>query len=286
MHDDGDDLDAVEDELLMSDDGKWEFCSVKFFQLINLFFPEPEHTLEDDIVPLHTKPVRKDASTRASNNDKQITSPSVDTECSKSTAEKGPKKRTLKRNVNTVVNSPIPAKLVKQLSAPPVTDEPKAKHESQSNDGPLKELVSEPEIPAPPPQNSIHTTPIRRMVEPATTPQSNKTVDACSLSELDSPVASLVFSQSGDNATTSQDESCSCVEESETESAQTQLSQDASSVQNSQDESAAADDFDKVDTELEDSDDCTERMNARLCVERDIGQGSRLYLPDAEALRF
>lgn len=203
--------------------------------------------------------------------------PAGDTECSKSTAEKGPKKRTLKRNVSTTVNSQIPSKQVKQVNAP-VADEHapvNAKLESQSNDVATEESAAEQEIA----QHSI------RLAEPVTPPKSNKTVDTCSLSELESPVASLIFSPSCDNATTttaatSQDESCSCVEESESESASlTQQSQDTVSVQNSQEEATATDEFDsdykqKADTELEDSDDCTERMNARLCVERDVSQGN------------
>lgn len=228
--------------------------------------------MEDDKLPRNTKQVKKEVSARASSNEKQIILPSVVTECSKSTTEKGPKKRTLKRNVSTVINSQIPSKQVKQLDAQ-VTDEHSsinAKQESQSNDGPTKDSALEPEIT----QNSIC------VAEPVTPPKLNKNVDTCSLSELESPVASLIFSQSGDNATTSQDESCSCVEESENESASlTQKSQDTSSVQNSQEESAVTDEFDsdykhKADTELEDSDDCTERMNARLCVERDVSQGN------------
>lgn len=212
--------------------------------------------------------MKKDVSTRASNNEKQSSLSSVVSERSKSTVEKvTPKKRTLKRNV---VNSKIPSKQVKQLKTD-VTDENSSLNviqESQSNDGAKDSSLEKGS-----PSKSIC------MAEPVT-PKSNKNLNTSSVSEMDSPAASLVCSQSGDTATTSQDESFGCAEESESESASlTQQSQDTSSVQNSQEESVATDDFDsdynkhKADTELEDSDDCTERMNARLCVERDVNQG-------------
>ncbi|XP_037050130.1 uncharacterized protein LOC119084315 [Bradysia coprophila] len=246
--DDGDDLDAVEDELLMSDD---------------------EPTLDDEITA-NTTQAKKEVAGRLSKNDRQIVSPPAVTDSSnKSTT----KKRTLKRNVCTTVNSQIPPKQAKQ-----VTDEQSSqneKQESQSHGG--SDLGQEI------PQNSQDTLPARLTAEAVTPTKSNKNADACSLSDLESPVASLIFSQSGDTTTptttvTSQDESLSCVDESESESVSlTQRSQDTVSAQNSHEESAVADDLEsdynrhKVDTELEDSDDCTERTNARLCVERDVG---------------
>ncbi|KAG4071368.1 hypothetical protein HA402_004072 [Bradysia odoriphaga] len=246
--DDGDDLDAVEDELLMSDD---------------------EPTLDDEITA-NTTQAKKEVAGRSSKNDRQIVSPPAVTDSSNKSM---PKKRTLKRNVCTTANSQIPPKQVKQ-----VTDEQSsqnAKQESQSHDG--SDLGQEI------PQNSLDTLPARLQAEPVTPTKSIKNVDACSLSDLESPVASLIFSQSGDTTTptttvTSQDESVSCVDESESESVSlTQRSQDTVSAQNSHEESAVTDDFEsdynrhKVDTELEDSDDCPERTNARLCVERDVG---------------
>lgn len=231
----------------------------------------------DDKLPPNTKTVKKEAPARASINDKQISQPSVHTECSKSTTGKAPKKRTLKRNVSAivnVVNSQIPPKQVKQQ-----TDE-NSKQESHPIDGHTKESALEKEFT----ENSIHELPTRPTAEPVTPPKSGKNVETCSLSELESPVASLIFSPSvpsGDNATTtSQDESASCVDDSENESTpSTRKSHDTSSVPNSQGESAVTDDFDsdynkqKADTEMEDSDDCHERTNARLCVERDVSQG-------------
>lgn len=265
VHDDGDDLDAVEDELLMSDDGK-EGISISQFLPKKSNFSEPD--LDDSKRSPSTKQVKKEVTGRPSINDKRIVSPSSSvTECSnKATPEKGPKKRALKRNVTTPANTTTPSKQVKQA-----TDEQSqqnATKESQSIDGTTTDPILE--------QKSTHPLPV-------TPAKANKTPDACSLSELESPVASLIFSSSGDTpttTTTSQDESCSCVEESESESVSlTQQSQENSSAQNSQEESAATDDFDsdynkhKVDTELEDSDDCPERMNARLCVERNVNQG-------------
>lgn len=253
-----------------------------------------ESTLEESLLvsdnehPQNTKHVKNDISARASSNDKQVILPSGDTvESSKCVTEKVSKKRTLKRNVTTIVNLQTPPKQVKQLDTQVIQEQPSGKQQSQSlllqstDNGPSTDTPLEQAQKTQSP-NSIRTT-ATTMVEPVT-PKSSKNLETSSLSELESPVASLIFSQSGDNTTTSQDESCSCVEESENESTSlTQQSQDTSSVQQSQDESAVTDEFDsdfiqKTDTELEDSDDCHERMNAKLCVERDVSQGNEMKL--------
>lgn len=218
---------------------------------------------------MNTTQAKKEATGRSSKNDRQIVSPPAGTDSSNKTQ----KKRTLKRNVCTTATPQIPSKQAKQ-----VTDEhspQNAKQESQFHD-----VVSN--VGQELPQNSVDTPPSRLTEEPVTPAKTNKNADACSLSDLESPVVSLVFSQSSTDTTTpsttvtSKDESSSCVDESENESASvTQRSQDV--VRNSHEESAVTDDFDsdynrhKIDTEMEDSDDCTERTNARLCVERDVG---------------
>ncbi|KAJ6635509.1 hypothetical protein Bhyg_14095 [Pseudolycoriella hygida] len=231
VHDNADDLDAVEDELLMSDD---------------------EPNLEDENLSATAK------TSRTLTDENKRISPAVDTV---SPTEKTPKKRTLKRNVGVPVNSQIPKKLVKHVTdkhLPEIT-----KQESQSNEGATKECASE----IPKNENEISAFVTKPVALPVTSTEIVENTYTCPVSDKKCSV----------NTTTSQDESHSCVEESENESVSlTQQSQD-SSVINSQSESAVTDDLDsdynkhKVDTELEDSDDCTERMNAKLCVERDIG---------------
>lgn len=251
-----------------------------------------ESLASDSKLPLNAKHAKKEVSARASNNDTQPSLPSVDTESSKSATatEKISKKRILKRNVTTIANSQIPAKQVKQVVEHVIEEPPtlSVKQQSQSlltkssDNGPTQDSPVEQKHES---TNSIQTVAIT-VAEPVTPPKTNKNVDTCSLSELESPVASLIFSQTTTATTTSLDESCSCVEDSENESTSltqqseeslTQHSQEASSVQQSQPESVVTDDFDsdykhKIDTE--DSDDCTERMNAKLCVERDVTQGN------------
>lgn len=245
--------------------------------------------VNDSKSPPNTKQFNNEVLDRSSDNDEEQNSPSIDTELNNSstTADKGSKKRTLKRNVCTTVNSETPSKQVKQTNTQVVEEQPSVTVSQQSQPS-LAELSSNgPSEESPLDRDNKSPTSIRAPVaEPVTPSKPSKNVETCSLSELESPVVSLIFSPSGDNATTSQDESCSCVEESENESASlTQQSQDASSVQHSQSESAVTDDLDsdcaqKIDVELEDSDDCTERMNAKLCVERDVSSGnySKNYL--------
>lgn len=233
--------------------------------------------MDEDKRSQQTKP-RREGSGRASNNDKRIISPSSGDAESGHKTEKTQKKRALKRNVNTTTaQSQIPAKQVKQATVDQSTTQ-SAKQESQSSDGPSTADVAAVEAPEP----ETQTESAKQNLPPATPPKATKlNTDACSLSDLESPVASLVFSQSTDTPTTTTTTISLDEGESEDTSA-TQQSQE--SVQNSQEESALTDDFDsdynknnkQMDTELEDSDDCPERMNARLCVERDVNQGKRL----------